>query len=106
MNRISLEKLNNTRDLGGIEVTGGTVSAGKLIRSGQLGKASDSDVEWIRNNVSVVFDFRSQNERDEAPDPVVEGIENMHLPIVDDLTAGVSRDAKSDIETWKGQTVR
>ena len=98
MKRILLEKLNNTRDLGGIEVPGGTIAPGRLIRSGQPGRASEADLEWIAANVSTVIDFRTPMERGEVPDPDIKGVENIHLPIVDDLTAGVSRDAQSDEE--------
>ena len=98
MGRIDLEKLNNTRDLGGIKVPGGHIRPGRLIRSGMLGEASKSDVEWLAGNVSTVIDFRTPMERSEVPDPEIEGAENIHIPIIDDLKAGVSRDAESEEE--------
>lgn len=96
MGRIEFEKLINTRDLGGIEVPGGKIAPGRLIRSGMLGVASKKDVSWLADNVSTVIDFRSKVERDEVPDPEIEGAENIHVPIIDDLAAGVSRDSESD----------
>ena len=98
MGRIELEKLNNTRDLTDITLPHGHIKPGRLIRSGLLEKAIRSDLQWIRDNVSVVVDFRSVREIFEAPDPYVEGVERMHCPIIDDLAAGVSRDSKSDEE--------
>lgn len=98
MGRIDFEKLINTRDLGGIEVPGGKIRPGRLIRSGMLGVASESDVQRLAGNVSTVIDFRSNVERQEVPDPAIEGAVNIHLPIIDDLAAGVSRDSESDEE--------
>ena len=98
MGRIDFEKLKNTRDLCGIDLPDGRIRPGRLIRSGMLGIASEADVRWLGDNVSTVIDFRSPAERSEVPDPVIEGAENHHFPIIDDLAAGVSRDAESDEE--------
>ncbi|MBQ6388708.1 MAG: tyrosine-protein phosphatase [Mogibacterium sp.] len=101
MRRIIFEKLNNTRDLGGIETKDGSaIVRGKLIRSGRLGIGSEEDIERIGKMVSAVVDFRSDNERTETPDPEMPGVENIHIPIIDDLAAGVSRDQKSDREAF------
>lgn len=101
MTKIAFEQLNNTRDLGGIVTEDGrTVVHGKLIRSGRLGIGSDEDIRKIGSLVSTVVDFRSANERDETPDPEISGVENLHIPIIDDLAAGVSRDQKSDKEAF------
>ena len=98
MGRIELKKLNNTRDLGGIDVADGCIRPGRLFRSGMLESASISDRHWLRENVSVVIDFRSGREIFESPDPYIEGVECIHLPIIDDVAAGVSRDSQSDEE--------
>ena len=101
MKKIEFEQLNNTRDLGGIVVQdGSTIIPDRLIRSGRLGIGSESDIERIGELVSVVVDFRSDNERSETPDPDIPGVENIHIPIIDDLAAGVSRDQKSDEEAF------
>lgn len=101
MKRIAFEKLNNTRDLGGLVTQAGhTIVHGKLIRSGRLGIGSEDDISRIGDMVSVVVDFRSDNERNETPDPEIDGVENLHIPIIDDLAAGVSRDQKSDKEAF------
>ena len=63
-----------------------------------LGDASEADKQWIKDNVSVVVDFRSEIEINEAPDPFIEGVEFIHYPVIDDLAAGVTRDEKSDEE--------
>ena len=48
--RIEFEKLNNTRDLGGlITKSGKKIRKGRLFRSGILVKASDSDIKKLQN---------------------------------------------------------
>jgi protein-tyrosine phosphatase len=98
---MTFEKLNNTRDLGGLTAAGGRkIRPGKLIRSGRLGLGSEDDIKKISDTVAAVVDFRSENERAESPDPAMDGVEYYHIPIIDDLAAGVSRDQKSDEEAF------
>ena len=98
---MEFERLNNTRDLGGIATTDGKhIVRGKLIRSGRLGIGSEEDIRKISETVSAVVDFRSDNEKSESPDPDIEGVESFHIPVIEDLAAGVSRDQKSDEEAF------
>ncbi len=98
---MTFDKLNNTRDLGGITgADGRKILPNKLIRSGRLGLGSEEDIRKIGNIVSAVVDFRSENERAETPDPDMNGVDYYHIPIIDDLAAGVSRDQKSDEEAF------
>ena len=98
---MKFERLNNTRDLGGIiTAEGKQIAYGKLIRSGRLGIGSEEDIRKISDLVSAVVDFRSDNEKKETPDPDIEGVESFHIPIIEDLAAGVSRDQKSDEEAF------
>lgn len=98
---MKFERLNNTRDLGGIATTDGKhITYGKLIRSGRLGIASEEDIRKISDLVSAVVDFRSDNEKKETPDPDIGGVESFHIPVIEDLAAGVSRDQKSDEEAF------
>ena len=98
---MEFERLNNTRDLGGIVTTDGKhIVCGKLIRSGRLGIGSEEDIRKISETVSAVVDFRSDNEKSESPDPDIEGVESFHIPVIEDLAAGVSRDQKSDEEAF------
>ena len=99
--RLPFEGLNNTRDLGGMQTTeGGTVSRGKLIRSGHLHAATPADLETLSALVRVIVDFRTGRERAEKPDPPVPGTEEMYIPIFESLAAGVTRDQKSDREAF------
>ncbi len=106
MSRIELEGLNNTRDLGGIRTMDGRcIKKGRLLRSGRLQAASRADEEWIRSHVSMVIDFRSHQEMVEQPDPVIPGVAMRHIPIIDSLAAGVTRDAASDEDAFLMLTV-
>ena len=92
---LDVDGLNNTRDLGGMQTKDGhVIKAGKLIRSGKLHVLKDT--EWLKENVSLVVDFRSSNEVTDSPDPVPEGVEYLHIPIFEMRKSGVTRDKESD----------
>ena len=79
---IPSEKIVNIRDLGGIPTMDGRrIREGFLIRSGDLGNATDADKQMLFGLLDLVVDFRSQAERDSKPDPELEGVKNIHLPI-------------------------
>ena len=96
------EKLNNTRDLGGMTtVNGGRIRPGRLIRSGRLCLASAADRELLARTVSAVADFRSEREVLENPDPELPGVAYCHLPIFRERQAGVTREKDSDREAMR-----
>ena len=45
--KITLEKVTNARDLGGLKSPYGTVKFNKLLRSGHLSVATQSDIEKL-----------------------------------------------------------
>ncbi|MBQ9912094.1 MAG: tyrosine-protein phosphatase [Firmicutes bacterium] len=94
---LAFEKLNNTRDLGGIKGLGGRrIKNGRLIRSGQLYFASEEDLKALGSVVGTVVDLRTEQECMEKPDPEVPGASYMHLPAVRDLAAGMTREKKAN----------
>ncbi len=96
---IPFDYLGNTRDLGGMKTRDGRqIRAGKLIRSGHLHQMSPRDIRTIQDIVGLVVDFRTQRERKEKPDLVLEDVSCLHLPVFERLTAGISRDEGSDKE--------
>ena len=98
---IPLEKLYNTRDLGGLQGEGGhLIRKGKLIRSGHLFFASPADIEELSGRVDMIVDFRNKQESLEKPDPDL-GAGYINLPIIQELVTGVTREEKSFSEITK-----
>ena len=95
--KLDFQQLNNTRDLGGMPAADGrTIVPGKLIRSGHLYFASESDCDRLNTLVDEVVDFRTDGECAEKPDPELAFVTFHHLPIFGKLTAGVTREEAAD----------
>ena len=95
--RLEFDTLPNTRDLGGMSTADGrTIKPGMLIRSGGLNKASESDLAELAEMLDTVVDFRTSLEQDEKPDPQLEGVAYHHIPLLNNLTAGITREIESD----------
>ena len=95
---VEFEGLSNVRDLGGMRTKEGrTIAAGRLYRSDQLYFATETDLAAIGSmGIRTIVDFRSEIERDEKPDPEIDGAANLHLPIIEDVRAGITRDKQSN----------
>ena len=94
---ITFDNLHNTRDLGGmITKDGRKIADGMLIRSGHLYAASEADLKKLSGSVDVIVDFRTNKEKNEKPDPFIGKAVYYHLPIIDSLTAGVTREKDAD----------
>lgn len=99
---IRLEKLNNTRDLGGFPSSyGGVISSRRLIRSGELSKATHADIHKLTCDYGVhtVVDLRMEAEREQAPPPELPGVKSVWLPILDGSFFGIARDEDS-VDAW------
>lgn len=100
--RIKFQKLKNTRDLGGYVSSDGRVIRDKmLIRSGSLFKASEDDLKKLCDeyNLSTIIDLRIEAEIKEKPDPEINGVRYIHIPLLDKAYLGITRDEYS-IKTW------
>ena len=100
--RIKLKKLTNTRDLGGFPAADGKrIRPRRLIRSGELKKATDRDIETLtgRFGVHTVVDLRTDAEREQSPDPAIAGVTSVVLPVLDSSFFGIARDEDS-VEAW------
>jgi protein-tyrosine phosphatase len=95
--RIQLNGLNNTRDLCGIiGADGRKIRPGKLIRSGHLYYADESDRKKLSQLTEVIVDFRTEREREEKPDPELPDVEAVWLPILTESGVGISREKETD----------
>ena len=80
---LTTEKIVNLRDLGGmVTMDGRRIKDGFLFRSGDLGNATDADKQMLSGLLDLVVDFRSPEERIAKPDPEMDGVANIHLPIL------------------------
>lgn len=99
--RIPLESLPNTRDLGGIRTADGrSIRLRRLLRSGALAGISDADREKLLKeyNLKTVIDFRTDTEREEKPDPEMEGVQIIINPIAEEETMGITRGRRGLLE--------
>lgn len=94
-NRLPLNSLDNTRDLGAIAAKGGHyILPGRLLRSGDLYHVSGSDQEELRRTckLKTVIDFRTETERSERPDEIIYGVEYITNPVLEESTVGITRE--------------
>lgn len=94
---LPLEGASNARDLGGLKTSDGrVVRRNRLIRSGALGQLTENDVDLLQAlPLRKVVDFRTERERSEKPDLPIPGVEQIHCPILPELT-GVTRELGED----------
>lgn len=94
---LKFDNLHNIRDLGGIQTEDGhRIRRGRLIRCGHLSNLTEDDRFLLSQMLSAVVDFRTNQERNKQPDQEIPGVEYHHIPIVDSLTAGITREEESD----------
>ncbi len=100
--RIKLQKLKNTRELGGYPtIDGRTVKHNVLIRSGHLAKATDEDIKTLTSEycLKTVIDLRIDAEIKEKPDNLTSDINYVRIPLLDKAYLGITRDEYS-IKSW------
>lgn len=104
MAHIKLEKLNNVRDLGGILTCDGKrIKEKRLIRSETLYKASQKDIQKLRDEyqLKTVVDFRTTIEAEQKPDPQIDGVKNIFNPIIKESVMGITREKSRLIDVPK-----
>lgn len=98
---LKFDQLRNIRDLGGMQgADGKRIVQGKFIRCGHLAELSESDKAKLQSLTSVVVDFRTDGERAEKPDACLPGISYYHVPILDSLTGGITREEEADRDVF------
>jgi protein-tyrosine phosphatase len=107
LRRIPLMGASNFRDLGGyVTLDGRPIRWGALYRSDRLRDLSDRDLLYLDQlDLHTIIDFRSENERLEAPDRLPNGhrIKTLDLPIVPNDSSEAAQEItnrvrKGDIE--------
>lgn len=95
---IILECSLNARDLGGIPAAEGSrVKSGRLIRSGELSRLSPSDESYLRGiGLRSIVDFRTEQERKLKADRQIKGVNYLHLPVIESLLPGITRESIED----------
>lgn len=98
----------NARDLGGIETADGrVVRPNRLIRSGMLSRLTDEDVEYLKAaGLNTVVDFRTSAERVQKPDRQIDGVSYIICPMLEDKTAGITRDKPENEDEEAQRTIR
>lgn len=85
---IGIESVINARELGGyINTDGKRIKNGLLFRTGKLNTMSEEDNKKLINeyNLKKVFDFRGEGERFHEPDPKINNVENLWIPILEEI---------------------
>lgn len=94
---MNFERLKNTRDLGGLIMKDGRkVRPGMLIRSSHLSIAPQHDLDLLTGAVSDIVDFRTEKEQRERPDPVIGDAVHHCMPVLNNMTAGITREEEAD----------
>ena len=95
---IGLTGVGNARELGGyVAEDGRAVRRGVFLRTAALGNATEADIQRLVDDyhLSLVIDLRMTSEIEQAPDPVMDGVENLHLGIIDEAALAAKRQSLS-----------
>lgn len=102
--KIEFEGISNARDLGGLKTRSGRrLKSGCLIRSANLSKATDRDIQILKDRyrLSCIIDLRTTMAAASKPDRPVGGAEYLHMPVFDDAMIGVTHESDRDYEHRK-----
>lgn len=97
MRSVNFEKIANFRDLGGYESRYGETSFGVLYRSGRLHGASEADLRKLSSiGLKTIIDIRDDEAKSQCPDPIVEGVRFISLPVNGNGRIPVDQDDQVD----------
>ncbi|EMA6343464.1 tyrosine-protein phosphatase [Bacillus cytotoxicus] len=85
--KLPLQGAFNFRDLGGYETTDGRkVKWGKIFRSEELAGLTGADIDYLQQSgLRLICDYRTDFEVKHKPDPHIQGVRQVCLPVVQDL---------------------
>lgn len=91
---LGLKGSKNARDLGCVP----SIRMGQVIRSGNLSKLTSEDMNFLADyGLKKVIDLRTDKELEEKPDMKLAGVEYVHIPLLDEATAGITHEEGSDV---------
>lgn len=99
MKKIILKSTKNFRDLGNVRGENGKIiSTGFFIRGRSLYKVCDKDLKTLtrETGIKTIIDLRTHKEVQEKPNPVIEGVKYLHMPVFNEAKAGISHEKKSE----------
>ncbi len=79
---------------------GRKIVSGRLVRCGNLSELTEQDRTAFISLAEAVVDFRTDGERSEKPDIELPGIRYHNIPILDSLTAGITREESADQDVF------
>lgn len=103
--KINFDKIENCRDLGGIETScGAKIRPGMLIRSAHLAKATDADIRKLQEDYHLikVIDLRTGGESIQNPDVKLDHVAFAPIPIFDETLVGISHEKEADATLANG----
>ncbi len=97
--RIQLEGACNARDLGGIKSKFGVIKRGRLLRSGELSRLSQKDVETLKAvPLTRIVDLRTSTEMANSPDVKIDGVIYENISIIRATTFGITYEKSTGSE--------
>ena len=95
--KLKMDGMLNTRDLGGrLTKDGYRIKKNCLFRSDAPVKATEKDIRALMDKGLVLdIDLRTAAEAEEKPDPKIEGVTYLHLPVFREQEIGVTREEKA-----------
>lgn len=83
---LNLQGVGNARELGGYRTLDNKIiKHGVLLRTASLSNITSQDIRKLAQdyNLAVILDFRIDFEAKSEPDPVIDGVENVNISIID-----------------------
>ncbi|NLL79849.1 MAG: tyrosine-protein phosphatase [Clostridiales bacterium] len=95
--RIQLDGLINTRDLGGYRTRDGRrLKKKRVLRSGALCIATEQDIQILTKQYELkkIIDFRTKTERVQKPDPEIMGVDYVVNEILQEAQLGITHEGE------------
>ena len=103
---IRLTGVGNARELGGYKAEDGrAIRHGLLLRTAKLSGATEEDIQRLISeyHLSVVVDFRGNDEIENNPDPDISGARNLNLQIIDKEDDPLPEEMAAEIDALMAQ---